>query len=169
MLLYLLVTISIFIIIVLIYANSKQSRVTATTEVGEPDVDLSQRPTPPSGVLPKQEASLSKLVEQSRDPGMAQMTDKELVMEVLKECYDPEIPLNIVDLGLIYEVESKEHVTNVKMSLTAPGCPSSESISSDIQSKLEAAGFPTPKVEIVWDPPWTAQRISEEGKKTLGL
>ena len=169
MLLYLVATISLLIIIALIYANRKQSRVTATSEAEEPDVDLSQHPTPPSEGLSKQEASLTKLVEQSRDPKMAQMSDKELVMEVLKECYDPEIPLNIVDLGLIYEVEPTDQITNVKMSLTAPGCPSSESISSDIQSKLEAAGFPTPKVEIVWDPPWTAQRISEEGKKTLGL
>lgn len=151
------------------YANRRQSAVTASSEFNEPNVDLTQQPIPPSGFSSDNEPSLSKLVEQSRDPGLAQMSDKELIMEVLKECYDPEIPLNIVDLGLIYEVDPRETSTIVKMSLTAPGCPSSGAISSDVQSKLESAGFPTPKVEIVWEPPWTAQRISEEGKKSLGL
>ncbi len=169
MLSYLLVIVPLLIVVGLIYANRRQAKVTASFSAEEPEVDLGQRPIPPSGVSSEEEPSLAKLVEQSRDPGLAHLSDKELIMEVLKECYDPEIPLNIVDLGLIYDVESREDATNVKMSLTAPGCPSSGAISSDVQTKLEAAGFPTPKVEIVWDPPWTPQRISEEGKKTLGL
>ena len=90
-------------------------------------------------------------------------------MEVLKECYDPEIPLNIVDLGLIYDVKLERDAVQVKMSLTAPGCPSTEEISQDVQSKLSEAGFSNPRVEIVWDPPWTAQKISEEGRKVLGI
>ena len=166
---YLIAIILLFIVIGLIYANRKQASITASFGAEEPEVDVNQQPIPPSGMASDEEHSLAKLVEQSRDPELAQMSEKELIFEVLKECYDPEIPLNIVDLGLVYEVDSKEDSTNVKMSLTAPDCPSSGSISSDIQTKLEAAGFPMPKVEIVWDPPWTPQRISEEGKKTLGL
>ena len=73
--------------------------------------------------------------------------------------------MNIVDLGLVYEVDPRENSTNVKMSLTAPGCPSSGAISSDVQTKLEAAGFPTPKVEIVWDPPWTPNASPKRAKK----
>ena len=169
MLVYLLAIVPVLIVIGLIYANRRQAAVTASFGAEEPEVDVSQRPIPPSGVASEEEPSLAKLVAQSRDPELAHMNDKDLIMEVLKECYDPEIPLNIVDLGLVYEVDPRENSTNVKMSLTAPGCPSSGAISSDVQTKLEAAGFPTPKVEIVWDPPWTPQRISEEGKKTLGL
>jgi metal-sulfur cluster biosynthetic enzyme len=74
-----------------------------------------------------------------------------------------------VDLGLIYDVEVKRDAINVRMSLTTPGCPSSQEISQDVRAKLEEAGFPSPKVELVWDPPWSAHRISEYGKKQLGL
>ena len=90
-------------------------------------------------------------------------------MEVLKECYDPEIPLNIVDLGLVYDVKLEKDTVQVKMSLTAPGCPSTGEITQDVQSKLSEAGFSNPRVEIVWEPAWTAQRISEEGRKVLGI
>ena len=87
----------------------------------------------------------------------------------MRTCYDPEIPLNIVDLGLIYDIEVKKDSINVRMSLTAPGCPSSQEISQDIRAKLEEAGFQNPKIELVWDPPWSAHRISEYGKKELGM
>ena len=163
MLLYLLFALPILVIVGLIYANRKQAQVTAPSE-GEPDVDLAYRPPLPSSE-PGHENPVSKL----RDPGLAQLSPKELVMEVLKECYDPEIPLNIVDLGLIYDVDLGNDELKVKMSLTAPGCPSSETISLDIQTKLQEAGFPDPKIQVVWDPPWTAERISEEGRKELGI
>ena len=163
MLVYLLTAIPILIIVGLIYANRKQAHVTAPAE-DEPDVDLAYRPPlPPSE--PKHDNPVSKL----RDAQLAQLTPKELVMEVLKECYDPEIPLNIVDLGLIYDVDLGNDKLKVTMSLTAPGCPSSETISLDIQSKLLEAGFPDPMIQIVWEPQWTAERISEEGRKELGI
>ena len=163
MLVYLLFAVPILLIVALIYANRKQSHVTAPSE-GEPDVDLTYRPPlPPSE--PRHENPVSKL----RDPKLAQLSPKQLVMEVLKECYDPEIPLNIVDLGLIYDVDLGNNELRVKMSLTTPGCPSSETISLDIQSKLLEAGFQDPKIQVVWDPPWTAERISEEGRKVLGI
>jgi metal-sulfur cluster biosynthetic enzyme len=91
------------------------------------------------------------------------------VYEVLKECYDPEIPLNVVDLGLIYEVMAGTDQVHVKMSVTSPACPSGSAIAEDIKGKLSDAGFPNPSVQIVMEPAWTPQRISEAGRKTLGI
>jgi len=92
-----------------------------------------------------------------------------LVFEVLKECYDPEIPLNIVDLGLIYEVKVLQGGVNVLMSMTSPMCPSHVAIREDVKTKLSDAGFANPNVEVVWEPAWSPQRISEAGRKKLGI
>lgn len=170
MLTYLLIGIPAAVIAGLIYTTRKQSRVTAAFATAEPDVDLTFRPPEWTETNAGQkDHELAALVEQARDPALAQMNEKDLIMEVLKECYDPEIPLNIVDLGLIYDVVVEPGTINVRMSLTAPGCPSSQEISQEVRAKLEEAGFPSPKVELVWDPPWSAHRISEDGKKQLGL
>ena len=109
------------------------------------------------------------LAAKARDPRLAQMTQEDLVYEVLKECYDPEIPLNVVDLGLIYEVKAGRDAIDVKMSVTSPACPSGATIAEDIRTKLSNAGFPNPKVQIVFEPAWSPQRISEAGLKTLGI
>ncbi|HLH29808.1 MAG TPA: metal-sulfur cluster assembly factor, partial [Terriglobia bacterium] len=98
-----------------------------------------------------------------------QMSQEDLVYEVLKECYDPEIPLNVVDLGLIYEVKTSTDEVDVKMSVTSPACPSGATIAEDIRHKLSDAGFPNPKVQIVMEPAWSPQRISEAGRKALGI
>lgn len=161
---YLLPGIPVLILAVIFYANRKQARVTARTDVFEPDVDLTFRPRPTSVSQPE-----TRALPQERDPLLAKMTTEELVMEVLKECHDPEIPLNIVDLGLIYEVQTAREGVTVKMSMTAPDCPSHHTITQDVRAKLEDAGFPNPRVDLVWDPPWTPHRISEEGKKKLGM
>ena len=87
----------------------------------------------------------------------------------MKECYDPEIPLNVVDLGLIYEVRAGADAVDVKMSVTSPACPSGAVIAEDIKTKLADAGFPNPKVQIVMEPAWSPQRISEAGRKALGI
>jgi len=93
----------------------------------------------------------------------------------LKTCYDPEIPVNIVDLGLIYSLEIKPqedggNLVEVKMTLTAPGCGMGPSIASDAQRKiLNVAGVTDAQVDVVWDPPWGAERISQEGKAKLGM
>ena len=164
MLPYLLLALPILIIIGLVYANRKQARVTAAS-TDEPDIDLTYRPPAP----PSQKSEEENLVDLVRDPELAQLSSIDLVMEVLKECYDPEIPLNIVDLGLIYDIDLGSDALKVKMSLTAPGCPSGEEIRLDIQAKLKEAGFPDPKIDLVWEPAWTAERISEEGRKVLGI
>ena len=90
-------------------------------------------------------------------------------MEALKECYDPEIPINIVDLGLIYDVRVEAGKVGVKMTLTTPGCGMGQYIAGQAQSKiLEIEGVEEANVELVWDPPWDPSKISEEGKKTMG-
>ena len=98
------------------------------------------------------------------------MPTREEVMEKLRFCYDPEIPLNIVDLGLIYNVEVEEGDVRVEMTLTAQGCPSHTEISRDVkQTVLGIPGVNTADVRVVWDPPWTPHRISAEGRKKLGI
>jgi metal-sulfur cluster biosynthetic enzyme len=165
MVLYVSVAILILIVVAVVYANRRQARATLADAPPEPDIDLSYRPT----VDPDAGSEPGDLLARPRDPRLRQLSTTDLVLEVLKECYDPEIPLNIVDLGLVYGVEATREKTEVRMSLTAPGCPSSETIKLDVRSKIEEAGFPNPKVEIVWEPRWTAHRISAEGRKKLGL
>ena len=97
------------------------------------------------------------------------------VLSALKSCYDPEIPVNIVDLGLIYHVnfaatpDDKQDVS-VDMTLTAQGCPEHVNISMQVKSRLEQLpGIRTAAVNIVWTPPWTPERLSPEARKQLGI
>jgi probable FeS assembly SUF system protein SufT len=96
------------------------------------------------------------------------------VWTVLKTCYDPEIPVNIVDLGLVYSMEvtpaDAGSRVDVKMTLTAPGCGMGTSIAADARYKILALpGVADADVEVVWDPPWNPQMISDEGKQRLGM
>ena len=93
---------------------------------------------------------------------------------MLKNCFDPEIPVNIVDLGLIYDTALEEAEdgarVSVKMTLTAPGCGMGPTIAEDAQNKILAlSGVGEANVEIVWDPPWHQSMISGEGRKILGM
>ena len=99
------------------------------------------------------------------------MLTEEEVYEVLRECYDPEIPVNIVDLGLVYSVSlAPGGVVNIEMTLTAPGCSMGAMITTEIEDKLLGVpGCERANVEIVWDPPWTPHRMSEVARKQLGL
>jgi len=100
---------------------------------------------------------------------------EEAVWNALKTCFDPEIPVNIVDLGLVYDMAVEKtpagsHTVEVKMTLTAPGCGMGPVIAEDARQKV--AALPTvesAKVHIVWDPQWTPQMISETGRKVLGI
>ena len=98
------------------------------------------------------------------------MLNKEQVLEKLKECYDPEIPhVNIVDLGLIYDVRVEENRVEVDMTLTARGCPMSQPMAREAQAKIEELdGVKDVAVNIVWEPPWTPDRLTEAGKRALG-
>ncbi len=95
----------------------------------------------------------------------------EAVIEALKEIYDPEIPVNIYDLGLIYDVEiTAEHHAYVKMTLTTPHCPVAESMPGEVELRVGAVpGVGTAEVELVWDPPWDPQKMSDEAKLELGM
>jgi probable FeS assembly SUF system protein SufT len=101
--------------------------------------------------------------------------DEGRVWEALKTCYDPEIPVNIVDLGLVYDMHIQQlpdrgSLVGVKMTLTAPGCGMGATIAGDAQQKLLALpGVDEAVVEIVWEPPWHQSMITEQGRKILGL
>jgi metal-sulfur cluster biosynthetic enzyme len=114
---------------------------------------------------------------QSRYTRHMALTQEE-VLTALKDCYDPEIPVNIVDLGLVYSVSitptevpgaSGEDV-KVDMTLTSPGCPSHGDISQSVQRRLfQLPGIADVKVEMIWEPAWSPQRISPEARKQLGI
>ena len=101
--------------------------------------------------------------------------DESALWEQLKTVFDPEIPVNIVDLGLVYSLNVKEeendnYNVNVTMTLTAPGCGMGPVIAEDAKSKMcDVPGVGEANVELVWDPPWNQDMISEEGKMQLGL
>ena len=100
--------------------------------------------------------------------------DEKKVWEKLKEVFDPEIPVNVVDLGLVYSVEVKPMTgggsrVEVKMTLTAPGCGMGPTILADARSKvMKVAGVKEAEVELVWEPAWTQSMISEVGKMKMG-
>jgi len=112
--------------------------------------------------------------EESAEPKISGPVE-ENVWSQLKTVFDPEIPVNVVDLGLIYDcvVETKESGGNavlVKMTLTAPGCGMGPAIAADARQKILAIeGVEDAEVELVWDPPWSQSMISEEGRMKLGL
>jgi len=92
------------------------------------------------------------------------------VMKKLKECYDPEIPINIVDLGLVYEVKIDKGNVYIKMTLTSIGCPLTGFIAEEVKSKVkEIKGVKEVEVDIVWDPPWTPEMMSKEARAILGI
>jgi len=98
------------------------------------------------------------------------MVDEKKVWETLKNCYDPEIPINIVDLGLVYDVQIDGDVVKVKMTLTAPGCPMHSVIAQDVRAKLLALkGVKDAVVDVVWDPPWSPDMMSDQAKAKLGF
>jgi metal-sulfur cluster biosynthetic enzyme len=165
-LIYLLLLVPVLIAVGIVVAVRRQSNLTPTysAKVQAEDAKVFAESTK------VMEATIAEaLASKARDPRLAEMTQEDLVFEVLKECYDPEIPLNVVDLGLIYEVKAGLEAVDVKMSVTSAACPSGSVIAEDIRTKLADAGFPNPKVQIVMEPAWTPQRISEAGRKALGI
>jgi metal-sulfur cluster biosynthetic enzyme len=104
---------------------------------------------------------------------MAVLTEDE-VLGALKQCYDPEIPVNVVDLGLIYGVRIEpvgdQQDVAIDMTLTAQGCPEHVNISAQVKNRLEQLpGVRNANVNIVWTPPWTPERLSAEARKQLGI
>jgi FeS assembly SUF system protein len=96
--------------------------------------------------------------------------NREQVMDMLHNCYDPEIPVNIVDLGLVYDVQVADDTVNVKMTLTSPGCPAHGMITESVKEKLESIeGVHQVNIEIVWEPPWDPSRMSAAARQQLGI
>ena len=95
---------------------------------------------------------------------------KEDVIEALKDVYDPEIPVNIVDLGLVYNVEVEDNEVEVEMTLTAQGCGMGPYIGQQAEWRIaELEDVEDVVANLVWDPPWNPEFISEDGKKLLGI
>ncbi len=102
---------------------------------------------------------------------MAEINEAE-VMDALRECYDPEIPVNIVDLGLIYNVDinNETGMVNVTMTLTALGCPMAGEVISEVEMRVgEVENVQACKVEMTFDPPWSPDRMTEDAKWELGM
>ena len=95
---------------------------------------------------------------------------EESIYEALRDCYDPEIPVDIVSLGLVYGVTIVDDWVGVKMSLTSPGCPASDMISQQVKDRLKKIpGVSDADVRIVWQPEWNPSMMSEEAKRKLGV
>ena len=96
---------------------------------------------------------------------------KAQVIEAISTVYDPEIPVNIYELGLVYNVDlAEDGLVNVRMTLTSPMCPAAQQIPAEVQQKVEAVdGVAKANVEIVWDPPWSMDKMSDTARFALGL
>lgn len=101
--------------------------------------------------------------------GVEDLKDK--IVEVLKTIFDPEIPVNIYEIGLIYEVKvDPDNAVNIDMTLTSPACPVAGTLPGDVESKVAAiSGVASAKVNLVWEPTWTPEKMSEAAKLQLGM
>lgn len=98
------------------------------------------------------------------------MPTKEAVLDAMKDVYDPEIPFNIVDLGLVYSVDVDESKVEITMTLTSPGCGMGPYIANNVREKvLELEGVQEVNVDVVFEPQWTPERISDEIKAEMGI
>jgi metal-sulfur cluster biosynthetic enzyme len=108
------------------------------------------------------------------------MLTESQIRDALRDCYDPEVPLNIVDLGLVYRVTLTEdpdapgltpkQIVSIDLTLTSPGCPAHEQIAAQILNRLAGIqGLSKSSVQLVWEPKWSPERISEAGRKQLGI
>jgi FeS assembly SUF system protein len=93
------------------------------------------------------------------------------VLDALRTCYDPEIPVNIYELGLVYEVNVDDAgLVSIKMTLTSPHCPAVQSLPAEIENKVkEVSGVNDVKIDLVWDPPWDPSKMSEAARLQLGM
>ena len=116
-----------------------------------------------------EEAATQK--ESEHQMSITDMVFEQQIIEALREIYDPEIPINIYDLGLIYSVDiSDSKVVNIEMTLTSPGCPVAQTFPGTVECAVKCVdGVTDVHVELVWDPPWTKDRMSEDALLSLGL
>jgi FeS assembly SUF system protein len=124
---------------------------------------------PPAAKQLNRQNVIDRALDPSRSPQQKQIEEK--VIEALRLVYDPEIPVNVYDLGLIYGIDvAADNRVHVRMTLTAPGCPVAGSIMAEVEKRVEnIEEVPAATVELVWDPPWTKDRMSEAALLELGL
>ena len=95
---------------------------------------------------------------------------KEKIIDEIKKIYDPELPVNIYDLGLIYDVKVEENKAKIKMTLTTPNCPVAESLPKEVkEGAMQVEGIEDVELELVWDPPWSKDMMSDAAKLELNL
>ncbi|MCO5175378.1 MAG: metal-sulfur cluster assembly factor [Thermomicrobiales bacterium] len=101
---------------------------------------------------------------------LSALMNEDMILAILKEVYDPELGVNVVDLGLVYGVEISNNDVRVTMTLTTPGCPLHDVLTDAVDSAVRSRvpGVDGVEVNLVWYPPWTPDRISDEGKQELG-
>jgi metal-sulfur cluster biosynthetic enzyme len=116
----------------------------------------------------KSGVSFTKFEKKEKPEDGSEVTEK-IVYDALREVNDPELPVNIVDLGLIYDTKISGRNIQVKMTLTTPGCGMGAQIAGQAEMALKNAGANNVLIEVIWDPPWNPDMISEEGKKKLGI
>lgn len=136
------------------------------------EVDAAPPPPPRARVDRPRDYLSGFLAERPRDDAAGEPGGNvyEAVIEALKEIYDPEIPVNIYDLGLIYGVEIVDSHAVVTMTLTTPHCPVAESMPGEVELRVGAVpGVGSAEVNLVWDPPWDPHKMSDEAKLELGM
>ena len=121
------------------------------------------------GIDAEQKEAKTKEVERLKDAPI-----EEQVWHQLKQVYDPEIPVDIVNLGLVYDCtvtdEDGKHIVTVKMTLTAPGCPAAITLPAEVQGKVKSVdGVSDARVDLVWEPPWDKDRMTDAAKLELGI
>jgi metal-sulfur cluster biosynthetic enzyme len=98
------------------------------------------------------------------------MPEQTLIYEKLKEIYDPEVGINIVDMGLIYSLEIADGKVEITMTLTSPGCPAGPQILSQVDSQVKTVdGIEDVDIKVVWSPPWSPDMLSQEARDQLGI
>ena len=99
------------------------------------------------------------------------MSKKELIIEEIRKIYDPELPVNIYELGLIYDIKvENDKSAKIKMTLTTPNCPVAESLPEEVkEGAMQVEGIEEVDLELVWDPPWNPNMMSDEAKQKLGM
>jgi FeS assembly SUF system protein len=141
------------------------------------DVEIVDEVTPPprqpplAGDVPRQRDFLDGfLKERPEGAPLEGDTLREAVIAALRDIFDPEIPVNIYDLGLIYGVEIDEGHVTITMTLTTPHCPVAESMPAEVELRVcSVPGVATCDVNLVWDPPWNPSSMSDEAKLELGM
>jgi|TARA_B110000263_G_scaffold22870_1_gene17777 probable FeS assembly SUF system protein SufT len=119
--------------------------------------------------------AIGQKIESEKKDNDSKVFDEKYIWDVLKTCYDPEIPVNIVDLGLVYDLKYHKndlgnYEVTIKMTLTAPGCGMGPVIAQDVESKVLSLGFVADVlVEVVWEPLWNQSMMSEEAQLKLGM